>query len=208
MLTQEQLQHAMFPIGDTPKPAVRAEAAERGLRVADKPDSHDICFIPSGDTRAFLGERLGARPGAIVDDATGMELARHDGVHGFTVGQRKGLGVAAPAADGRPRYVLGIEPVSGTVRVGPADALDVRTIEAERPVWSAGRPPADRFPCVAQVRAHGGLAAAVAEPGPDGLRVELDEPLRGVAPGQAVALYRPDDEGDVVLGSATITQTI
>ena len=207
VLTQEQLQHAMFPIGDTPKPAVRAEAAERGLRVADKPDSHDICFIPSGDTRAFLGERLGARPGAIVDDATGTELARHDGVHGFTVGQRKGLGVAAPAADGRPRYVLGIEPVSGTVRVGPADALDVRAIDAERPVWSAGQQPADRFPCVAQVRAHGGLAAAVAEPGPDGLRVELDEPLRGVAPGQAVALYRPDDEGDVVLGSATITTT-
>jgi tRNA-specific 2-thiouridylase len=207
VLTQEQLRHAMFPIGDTPKPAVRAEAAERGLRVADKPDSHDICFIPSGDTRAFLGERLGARPGAIVDDATGTELARHDGVHGFTVGQRKGLGVAAPAADGRPRYVLGIEPVSGTVRVGPADALDVRAIDAERPVWSAGQQPADRFPCVAQVRAHGGLAAAVAEPGPDGLRVELDEPLRGVAPGQAVALYRPDDEGDVVLGSATITTT-
>jgi tRNA-uridine 2-sulfurtransferase len=205
VLTRSQLQHAMFPIGDTPKPAVRAEAAERGLRVAEKPDSHDICFIPSGDTRAFLGERLGVRPGPIVDDATGAELARHDGVHGFTVGQRKGLGVAAPAPDGRPRYVLGIEPVSGTVRVGPADALDVRAIEAERPVWSAGHPPADRFACVAQVRAHGGLAAAVAEPRPDGLRVELDEPLRGVAPGQAVALYRPDAAGDVVLGSATIT---
>jgi tRNA-uridine 2-sulfurtransferase len=207
VLTPFQLQHAMFPIGDTAKPAVRAEAAERGLRVAEKPDSHDICFIPSGDTRAFLGDRLGVRPGAIVDDATGAELARHDGVHGFTVGQRKGLGVAAPAEDGRPRYVLGIEPVSGTVRVGPAAALDVRTIEAERPVWSAGGPPAERFPCVAQVRAHGGLAAAVAEPGPDGLRVELDEPLRGVAPGQAVALYRPDAAGDVVLGSATITGT-
>jgi tRNA-specific 2-thiouridylase len=206
VLTPSQLRHAMFPIGDTPKPAVRAEAAERGLRVADKPDSHDICFIPSGDTRAFLGERLGARPGAIVDDATGAELARHDGVHGFTVGQRKGLGVAAPAAGGRPRYVLGIEPVSGTVRVGPAEALDVRTIEGEHPVWSAGHPPADRFPCVAQVRAHGGLAAAVAEPVPGGLRVELDEPLRGVAPGQAVALYRPDAGGDVVLGSATITR--
>ncbi|MDN5751021.1 MAG: tRNA 2-thiouridine(34) synthase MnmA, partial [Pseudonocardia sp.] len=116
VLTAHQLAHAMFPIGDTPKPAVRAEAAERGLRVADKPDSHDICFIPSGDTRAFLGARIGTRPGAVVDDATGAELARHDGVHGFTVGQRKGLGVDAPAADGRPRYVLGIEPASGTVR--------------------------------------------------------------------------------------------
>jgi tRNA-specific 2-thiouridylase len=205
VLTQRQLAHAMFPIGDTPKPAVRAEAAERGLRVADKPDSHDICFIPSGDTRAFLGDRLGPRPGAVVDDATGEELARHDGVHGFTVGQRKGLGIDAPAADGRPRYVLGIESVSGTVRVGPAAGLDVRSIDATRPVWSAGRSPGERFPCVAQVRAHGGLAAAVAEPSAEGLRVELDEPLRGVAPGQAVALYRPDPAGDVVLGSATIT---
>jgi tRNA-uridine 2-sulfurtransferase len=207
VLTAQQLAHAMFPIGDTPKPAVRAEAAARGLRVADKPDSHDICFIPSGDTRAFLGSRLGVRPGAVVDAATGAQLARHDGVHGFTVGQRKGLGVDAPAADGRPRYVLGIEPVTGTVTVGPATALDVRTIEGGRPVWSAGIAPGARFDCLAQVRAHGGVAAAVAEPTADGLRVELAEPLRGVAPGQAVALYRPDAAGDIVLGSATITAT-
>jgi tRNA-uridine 2-sulfurtransferase len=205
VLTPHQLAHAMFPIGDTVKADVRAEAAARGLRVADKPDSHDICFIPSGDTRAFLTERIGARPGAVVDAVTGAELGRHEGVHGFTVGQRKGLGIDAPAADGRPRYVLGIEPVSGTVRVGPASGLDVRTIDATRPVWSAGRSPGDRFPCVAQVRAHGGLAAATAVPSAAGLRVELDEPLRGVAPGQAVALYRPDAAGDLVLGSATIT---
>jgi tRNA-specific 2-thiouridylase len=205
VLTPHQLAHAMFPLGDTPKSQVRAEAARRGLRVADKPDSHDICFIPSGDTRAFLTSKLGTRPGAVVDDSTGEELARHDGVHGFTVGQRKGLGVAAPAADGRPRYVLGIEPVSGTVRVGPAAALDVRTIEAARPVWGGGRAPGGRFRCVAQVRAHGGLADATAEPSAEGLRVKLHEPLRGVAPGQAVALYRPDARGDVVLGSATIT---
>jgi tRNA-specific 2-thiouridylase len=204
VLTGEQLAHAMFPIGDTRKPDVRAEAAARGLRVAAKPDSHDICFIPSGDTRAFLAERIGVRPGPVVDATTGRELARHDGVHGFTVGQRKGLGVAAPAADGRPRYVLGIEPATGTVRVGPADALDVDTITAVRPVWSAGRPPGERFDCVAQVRAHGGLAAAVADPAPGELTVRLVEPLRGVAPGQTVALYRPDSEGDVVLGSATI----
>jgi tRNA-specific 2-thiouridylase len=207
VLTRHQLAHAMFPIGDTPKPAVRAEAAARGLRVADKPDSHDICFIPSGDTRTFLGSRLGVRPGSIVDAATGAELARHDGVHGFTVGQRKGLGIDAPAADGRPRYVLGIEPATGTVTVGPATALDVRTIEGARPVWSARVAPAARFDCVAQVRAHGGVAAAVAEPTAGGLLVELAEPLRGVAPGQAVALYRPDAAGDVVLGSATITAT-
>lgn len=205
VLTREQLAQALFPIGDTGKAEVRAEAARRGLRVADKPDSHDICFIPTGDTRGFLTERLGARPGPIVDDATGAELARHDGVHGFTVGQRKGLGVAAPAADGRPRYVLGIEPVGATVRVGPAEALDVRTVEAREPVWTAGRTPPGPLECVAQVRAHGGLATATATPEPDGLRVELREPLRGVAPGQAVALYRPDPNGDEVLGSARIT---
>ncbi|HVH22604.1 MAG TPA: tRNA 2-thiouridine(34) synthase MnmA [Pseudonocardia sp.] len=208
VLTPAQLAHAMFPIGDTRKPDVRVEAAARGLRVAAKPDSHDICFIPSGDTRAFLAARLGARPGPVVDAVSGRELARHDGVHGFTVGQRKGLGVAAPAADGRPRYVLGIEPASGTVRVGPAAALDVGEITADRPVWSAGRPPAPRFRCVAQVRAHGGLAAAEVGTGSDRLTVRLDEPLRGVAPGQTVALYRPDPgDGDLVLGSATITAT-
>ncbi|MGH3615238.1 MAG: tRNA 2-thiouridine(34) synthase MnmA [Pseudonocardia sp.] len=205
VLTTHQLAHAMFPIGDTPKAGVRAEAARRGLRVADKPDSHDICFIPSGDTRGFLASRLGSRPGAVVDDVTGAELARHDGVHGFTVGQRKGLGVAAPAADGRARYVLGIEPVTGTVRVGPAAALDVSSIDASAPVWSRGRAPNGPVECVAQVRAHGGLARAVVHVGGSGVRVDLTEPLRGVAPGQAVALYRPDPDGDVVLGSATIT---
>lgn len=207
VLGREQLAHAMFPIGDTRKADVRAEAARRGLRVADKPDSHDICFIPSGDTRAFLAARLGSRPGAVVDAASGTELARHEGVHGFTVGQRKGLGVAAPAADGRPRYVLGIEPVSGTVRVGPAEALDVRAIEAVDPVWCSGVAPAGPFACVVQVRAHGGLAAAVVHPDAGGVQVELEEPLRGVAPGQAVAFYRPEPAGDVVLGSARIVAT-
>jgi tRNA-specific 2-thiouridylase len=207
VLTAQQLRHAVFPLGDTPKPAVRAEAAARGLRVADKPDSHDICFIPSGDTRGFLSARLGARPGAVVDAGSGEVLARHDGVHGFTVGQRRGLGLGRPATDGRPRYVLGVEPVSGTVRVGPAEALDVRAISARTPVWSAGTAPDGPVECTVQVRAHGGLAPATVYPsGPD-VRIELAEPLRGVAPGQAVALYRPDPDGDVVLGSATITAT-
>ena len=204
VLTAHQLAHALFPIGDTPKPAVRAEAAARGLRVADKPDSHDICFIPSGDTRAFLGARIGARPGPVVDDASGAVLARHDGVHGFTVGQRKGLGVDAPAADGRPRYVLGIEPTTGTVRVGPAAALDVHRIATAPAVWSSGTGPDGPVECTAQVRAHGGLAPCVATPdGHGALDVALREPLRGVAPGQTVALYA----GDAVLGSARITTT-
>jgi tRNA-specific 2-thiouridylase len=205
VLTAGQLRHAMFPLGDTAKPDVRLEAAARGLRVADKPDSHDICFIPSGDTRGFLAARLGARPGAVVDAGSGEVLARHDGVHGFTVGQRRGLGLGRPAADGRPRYVLGIEPVSGTVRVGPAEALEVRSISGTRAVWSAGEAPSGPVPCSVQVRAHGGVAPATAHASGSELRVELAEPLRGVAPGQAVAVYRPDPDGDVVLGSATIT---
>ncbi|RZT87993.1 tRNA-specific 2-thiouridylase [Pseudonocardia sediminis] len=206
VLRADQLRHAMFPIGDTPKPVIRDEAAALGLRVAGKPDSHDICFIPTGDTQGFLSERLGERPGEIVD-STGEVLGTHSGVHGFTVGQRKGLGIDRPAADGRPRYVLGIEPVSGTVRVGSDAALDVSTIEARTPVWSSGTAPDGPFSAVAQVRAHGGIAPCEVVPVDDGLRVELSEPLRGVAPGQAVAFYRPDAGGDVVLGSATITAT-
>jgi tRNA-specific 2-thiouridylase len=208
VLTARQLAHAAFPIGDTLKPDIRAEASRRGLAVADKPDSHDVCFIPAGDTRAFVAAAVGKRRGMLVDDATGDVLGTHAGVHGFTVGQRHGLGLRQPAADGRPRYVLGIEPVSGTVRVGPAEALTVSRITAERPLWTKAVPEGP-VECVAQVRAHGGLAAAVAEVARDKLhvQVQLREPLRGVAPGQAVALYRPDPDGDVVLGSATIVAT-
>ncbi|WP_063048573.1 tRNA 2-thiouridine(34) synthase MnmA [Nocardia arthritidis] len=207
VLTAQQLSRAMFPVGDTPKPRIRAEAAERGLAVANKPDSHDICFIPSGDTRAFLGAKIGIRPGAVVD-ADGQVLGRHEGVHGFTIGQRKGLGLPGPAADGKPRYVTGIDPESGTVRVGSAEDLRVRTIEAERAIWTSGSALAGPIECVAQVRAHGGTAPAVAEAVGDGLIVRLLEPLTGVARGQAVVLYRPDPEGDEVLGSGTICGTV
>ena len=204
VLSADQLAHALFPVGDTPKADIRSEAAQRGLSVAAKPDSHDICFIPTGDTAGWLTERLGARPGPVVDALSGEVLGEHSGVHGFTVGQRRGLGVDRPAIDGRPRYVLGIEPVSGTVKVGPAEQLDVHELTAERPIWASGSAPNGLIECVAQVRAHGGLADAVAELDGSILRVHLREPLRGVAPGQAVALYRPDSAGDVVLGSATI----
>ncbi|RDB45650.1 tRNA 2-thiouridine(34) synthase MnmA, partial [Tsukamurella tyrosinosolvens] len=105
VLTAEQLSRALFPVGDTPKPLIREEAARRGLALADKPDSHDICFIPSGDTQAFLGARIGVRPGAVVDGETGERLGEHAGVHEFTIGQRKGLGLPGPARDGEPRYV-------------------------------------------------------------------------------------------------------
>ncbi|MET0135796.1 MAG: tRNA 2-thiouridine(34) synthase MnmA, partial [Kibdelosporangium sp.] len=202
-LTAEQLRHAMFPLGGSTKGEVRVEAAERGLAVAEKPDSHDICFIPDGDTRAFLTNKLGERPGALVDDETGAVLGVHTGVHGFTIGQRKGLGIDAPAPDGRPRYVLSLEPVSGNVRVGTAERLAVAEIAGQRPVWPSGDPLDGLTECVVQVRAHGGTASAVAEIVSGELVIRLSEPLRGVAPGQAAVLYRED----LVLGSATITRT-
>ncbi|GAT10181.1 tRNA 2-thiouridine(34) synthase MnmA [Mycolicibacterium novocastrense] len=205
VLTAEQLRHAVFPVGDTPKPQIREEAARRGLAVAEKPDSHDICFIPSGDTRAFLGAKIGVRRGSVVD-AAGTVLAEHDGVHGFTVGQRKGLGIAGPGADGQPRYVTGIDPQTATVRVGGAEDLDVWTLTGERPVFTSGVAPSGPIECQVQVRAHGGLGDGVAELRDGRIVVELRAPLRGVAPGQTMVLYRPDPAGDEVLGSATITR--
>ena len=212
VLTSEQLDRALFPVGDTPKPEIRAEAARRGLAVADKPDSHDICFIPTGDTRAFLGARIGIRPGALVDAGTGEHLGEHDGVHGFTIGQRKGLGLENPAADGKPRYVTGIDPESGTVTVGSSADLQVRHIRATRPVWTSGHAPEGPIDCVVQVRAHGGLAPAVAVPaevdGEPVIEIALAQPLTGVARGQAAVLYLPDAQrGDLVVGSGRISAT-
>jgi tRNA-uridine 2-sulfurtransferase len=205
VLTAEQLRHALFPIGDTPKPRIREEAARRGLAVAEKPDSHDICFIPSGDTRAFLGTRIGVRRGTVVD-AGGTVLAEHDGVHGFTIGQRKGLGIAGPGPDGRPRYVTGIDADSGTVHVGDAAELDVWTLTGERPVFTSGVAPSGPVECEVQVRAHGGVGDGVAQLRDGQLVVDLRAPLRGVAAGQTMVLYRPDPYGDEVLGSATIAR--
>ncbi len=203
VLTRRQLERAMFPLGDSTKEQVRAEAAARGLAVAAKPDSHDVCFIPDGDTRAFLAGRLGRAPGDIVDSA-GARIGHHDGVHGFTVGQRKGLGLEAPAPDGRPRYVLAIDPVSATVTVGSGAALEVREITARRPVWSGCEPPDSPRACLVQLRAHGEAHPATVSPDGDGLLlISLDRPVRGVASGQAAVMY----EGDAVLGSATITGT-
>jgi tRNA-uridine 2-sulfurtransferase len=205
VLTSDQLAHALFPLGASTKTQVRAEAARRGLAVADKPDSHDVCFIPDGDTRSFLARRLGSAPGQLVD-TSGRVVGEHDGTYGFTVGQRKGMRIGRPAPDGRPRYVLDIEPVSRTVTVGPAEALDVTEITAERPVWTGCPPPRGPRDCLVQMRAHGEArrCTAFTETEQDGglLRIRLREPARGVAKGQAAVLY----DGDTVLGSGTIAR--
>jgi tRNA-specific 2-thiouridylase len=202
VLDADQVAHAMFPLGDAPtKAEVRAEATRRGLPVANKPDSHDICFIPDGDTRGFLADRLGEVPGEIVDES-GEVLATHSGTYGYTVGQRKGLGISKPAADGRPRYVLSIEPVRRTVTVGPAERLAVEALEAVDAIWNT-EPPLGPVEVHVQVRAHGEPVPAVAELVGEVLQVRLRTQLTGVAPGQTVAVYR----GTRVLGSATISGT-
>jgi tRNA-specific 2-thiouridylase len=201
VLTREQLSRAMFPLGDTTKEQVRKEAADRGLAVADKPDSHDVCFIADGDTRGFLHRKLGSAPGQVVE-SDGTVVGAHNGAYGFTIGQRKGLGIDRPAADGRARFVLSIEPLSRTVTVGPADALDALEIEATRPVWSGCLPPAGPVDCLVQLRAHGEVHPARCEQHGDLIRISLREPARGIAPGQAAVFY----DGEAVLGSATIAK--
>jgi tRNA-specific 2-thiouridylase len=202
VLNSGQVAHAMFPLGETPKAAVRAEARERGLLVADKPDSHDVCFIADGDTRGFLARQLGDAPGEIVDQ-DGAVLGAHDGAFGYTIGQRKGLRIDRPAPDGRPRYVLSIEPVTRKVTVGPAHELDVREITAQRPVWTGSPVPSSPVECLVQLRAHGEVHQCRAWQDGDLLKISLNAPARGVASGQAAVLYA----ADTVLGSATITAT-
>ncbi len=191
-----RLRHAMFPIGDTTKPRIRQEAEERGLRVATKPDSHDICFVPDGDTRGWLAARVPGVPGPVLDTG-GEQVGAHTGAVGYTVGQRHGLSLSRPAADGRPRYVLSIEPVSNTVVVGPREELAVHALTAADPVWSGSAAVGERV--MVQVRAHGTPVGARLT-GREPVTVALDEPVHGVAAGQTLVLYR----GDVVLAAATL----
>jgi tRNA-specific 2-thiouridylase len=211
VLDPYQLAHALFPLGDTAKGLVRAEASGRGLAVADKPDSHDICFVADGDTRGFLRERLGRAEGHIVDES-GRVVGSHEGAYAYTVGQRRGLRLGHPVGDGRPRYVLRISPVHNTVTVGPAERLEVRRIEGLRPRW-CGPEPEGPLECTVQLRAHGDPVPAVVELEADpphhgslpGARlvVSLRTPVRGIAAGQAVVVY----DGTRVVGSATISAT-
>jgi tRNA-specific 2-thiouridylase len=184
------------------KDRVREIAAARGFAVATKPDSHDVCFIPDGDTRGFLSRRLGSLPGPVVDAATGETVGEHDGTYGFTVGQRRGLGVTV--GDSRPRYVLGIEPVSRTVTIGTADLAGVTSVRTGSPTWT-GAAPTLPFRAEVQLRAHGTPVACSVSADVDGLVIELDEVQRGVAPGQSAVLYEPDAVlGDRVLGQGAV----
>jgi len=197
VLTPEQLAGTVLPLGELTKAQVREQAAARGLGVADKPDSHDVCFIADGDTAGFLRQRLGAQPGPVVDALTGTVVGRHDGAYAFTVGQRRGLALTAPAPDGRPRYVLGLEPVTSTVTVGPREALEVIEVRADRARELA--PLAFPLTCAVQLQAHGRAHPCTVVADGDGWRIGLAAPVTRPAAGQAAVLYA----GDRVLASAT-----
>lgn len=203
VLTEQQLAHTYFPLGDTPSKAeVRAEAAARGLTVAQKPDSHDICFIPDGDTRGWLAEKVGAERGEILD-RTGAVVGTHEGAHAFTVGQRRGLSLGVPAADGKPRFVLEVRPINNTVVVGPKEALATARIAGERFSWAGRAPSETHFSCHVQIRAHSDPVPARAEIVDGIISVTPDEPFDGVAPGQTAVLY----DGTRVLGQFTVDRT-
>jgi tRNA-specific 2-thiouridylase len=182
-LTQRELERVVFPVGECTKAEVRAQAATAGLRTADKPESMDVCFVARRDRVGFVEARVGARPGAVVD-LDGHELARHDGIARFTVGQRRGLGVAL----GARRYVVDVDPGTHVVTVGPRAALLRDEIALHELVFTSARPASDRLLGV-QVRAHGPAVTGVLA----GDRVRLATPAGRVARGQVVALYDDDE---------------
>ena len=219
VLTAAQLEHCYFPLASTPSKAeVRAEAAERGFVVASKPDSHDICFIPDGDTRGWLGERVGVEQGQVID-SSGEVVGSHQGAHAFTVGQRKGLQLGFPAADGKPRYVLEVRPKTNEVIVGPREELAISELAGSAmsfagadPVVSGYAPGASEgdvfgcgeFSCHVQVRAHSDPVEARARVEGGELIIRVAAPLMGVAPGQSAVIY----VGERVVGQCTIDRTV
>jgi tRNA-uridine 2-sulfurtransferase len=197
-LTQEQLSRASFPVGGLSKDAVRDVARGLGLPVAEKPDSQEICFVPDGDYAAFIERKTGdLESGGAIVTQSGEVLGRHGGVHRFTVGQRKGLGIAAA----EPMYVLQLRPAEKTVVVGPRPELERTSLTASQVNWIAGTAPTGPLRVTAQIR-HRHQPAAGTVRALDGNRasMEFDAPVTAITPGQAVVFY----DGDMVLGGGWI----
>ncbi len=205
-LTQEQLSRTLFPLGEMRKPEVRDEARRQGLTVlAEKPDSQEICFVPGGDYKRFLdaylseqGEQLPDTSGELVT-VTGEVLGRHEGIHNFTIGQRKGLGIAT----GNPLYVLEIRGAQRQVVVGDGKDLLSTTLRAKRLNWTAFDAPISREPLRVHAKIrhrHEPALASVQPVDADEVLVTFDEPQRSITPGQAVVFY----DGDTVVGGGWI----
>jgi tRNA-specific 2-thiouridylase len=201
-LTQDQLAHALFPVGALTKAEVRAHAERVGLPVAQKPDSHEICFVPDGDAAGFVERHLdqGPRGGAIVDSG-GRQIGRHGGVHRFTIGQRKGIGVST----GTPMYVVRLDAADARVVVGPREELGRSAFTAVGVNWIAGSPPDEPTRVTARIRhRHQDAPATVTPAGRDTVHVRFDEPQLAVTPGQAAVFYQAED----VVGGGWIGEVV
>ncbi|HEY1742191.1 MAG TPA: tRNA 2-thiouridine(34) synthase MnmA [Granulicella sp.] len=202
-LTQEQLSRTLFPLGEMQKPAVRSMAADHGLELAQKPDSQEICFIPGGSYSQFLkayldeqGRELPDSSGDLVS-TSGKVLGHHEGIHGFTVGQRKGLGLSSP----QPLYVLNIHPDSHAVQVGTDDQLLSQTLVADRLNWVSIPEPNEEIRVTIKIRhRHEPAPATLRVTAPDRIEATFDEPQRAITPGQSAVFY----QGDEVAGGGWI----
>jgi tRNA-specific 2-thiouridylase len=200
-LRPELLPHVLFPVGEYPKSEIRRIAREHELPVHDKPESQEICFVPDDDYLEFVRARRPDRDtaGALVDE-DGKYLGTHAGIEGFTIGQRRGLGIAL----GSPRYVVDIAPLTRTVTIGRRESLEKSGLQASRFNWQ-GPAPEHPVSCLAQIRAHHKAVPAVVEPLPNQrASVIFESPQSAVTPGQVVAVY----EGDLVLGGGWIERAI
>lgn len=201
-LTQDQLSKLSLPIGDYSKDQIREVARELGLSIADKPDSQDICFIPDGDYNRFIEPRLKRKaPGNIVD-IEGNILGEHDGIHGFTIGQRKRIPIVNSTP--RPMYVTEINADSGKVTVGPAENLMKTRLYASGVNWISGSTPVEQFNAEARIRYNGKNAPAKVRALSNGVEIEFEQPVRAITPGQAVVFYKDD----VVLGGGLIESSL
>jgi tRNA-specific 2-thiouridylase len=198
-MTQDQLAHIRFPLGELTKPRVRALAEAHGFVNAAKPDSQDICFVPDGDYARVIEARTGRAP-APVDflDLEGRVLGRHRGIIHYTVGQRRGLGLCF----GEPFYVVRIDPGANTVTLGPKSALFSRRVLVPDFHWISGQAPAEPLRCAAKIRYRHPEQPCLLTPLPGGgVRLDFDEPQRAVTPGQSAVAYL----GDTVLGGGEIS---
>ena len=194
-MRQDQLAATLMPVGQHPKSDIRQLAADAGFPNAGKPDSQDICFIPTGDYREFLRQRTDERPGEIVDDA-GHVLGQHDGIQYFTVGQRRGLGLSG----GPSRFVIRLEPDTRRVVVGSEDNLYRDTLYADPVSWVSGIAPIPNTPVTVKIRYKFAEAPATVSAVDGGAVVHFKEPQRAITPGQAAVFY----QGDTVLGGGPI----